>query len=235
MSRVCVVLEDDAEDKEADVIFDVLECKWLSARCWYKLLPVANLKKETKYMVDEEEVTFDSYSKLQDEFLFYHSPINKCEDIKHVKVSQLCYVKEIPKTEKFELWKEENGETKGRDCKTGRKFDISASVFDCVERCAREPKEGDLVYINNTQGVCPDDTCFVRYAENYLENDDILLYYAYGFVPTPVHMEKKIWRVEFSEDGDAQALIEEFGCGLHMRLVVRKDCLTIIEPKSRIG
>ena len=111
----------------------------------------------------------------------------------------------------FEIWKEQNGETKGRDCKTGREFPISENVFGYVERYSKEPKVGDAVYIHNAQGIYPYEVCYVLTAARDLPDskDDILLYYAYGLRPTPAHVETD-----------------------NMRLVVNKDCLTIYPPES---
>lgn len=237
-SYICAVLQYNAENKEAGFIFDVLKCKWITADYMYELFPVANFKRGAKYMVRGHEATFDFYSSSQDGFYFTLDEFKENQTRAFVKVHQICCVKEVPKMPKmFEVWKDDNGETKGRDCKTGREFLISEYTFDTVEDYSKAPKIGDTVYINSNAGVCPHEIFFVQDAARRLpeSKDDILLYYAYGHrpTPTPVETDKTRWIVEYTRGLDRRALICGRTAGFcNMRLVVNKDCLTIVPPES---
>lgn len=222
----------DETESDVNYIFDVLSCMWVSlcGRIDLLLLDVVNLKKGTKYMVKGRPAIFQCYLKNCDSFLFSY---DNTDDVEYIKVHQICDVKEVGKMPKmYEVWKEANGETKGRDCKTGREFPISENVFGYVERYSKEPKVGDIVYIHNAQGICPHEIFFVQTAAHDIpaNHDDILLYYAYGLNPTPAHVEtdKMRWTVEYTRKLDQRALIRGSKDGYeNMRLVVNKDCLAI--------
>lgn len=142
--------------------------------------------------------------------------------------------KEVPKMPKmYEIWKDENGEAHGRDCETGRTFVISEETFERVEYCAKKPRVGDIVYINNLTGVKPYEVTFVQNIAKRLNDDLLMLRYTYGYYPNfdTRDQNQRLWKVLYV--GTAHSLIEEHSTGTRsMICVCDNDSLTVSENQK---
>lgn len=150
----------------------------------FELFPVANLICGHEYMVNGKEMTLDYYDDESETFVFLpnNTELGAC-----VKVHQICDVKEVPKMPKmYEVWKDENGEAHGRDCKTGRVFEIGAYTFDSVDRYAHDVQVGDTVYIKNANNLYPRAATTISRAAKELNNNAIAVRYAYGYTPNNI-------------------------------------------------
>ena len=238
-SDLCVV-DNDTANRNKNVVywFSVVKCCWtdlFSIEYDYRLFPVVNLKKGAKYIVKKKEMTFLRYRKEDDAFVFRHNPITEtfipCIAI---HINQIKDIKEESNMSKeYKIWKTENGELYGRDCKTGRPFVISEDIFERVECCAKQPRVGDIVYINNLTGVKPYEFTFVQDIAKRLNNDLLMLRYAYGYYPNfdTRDQSKRLWEVLYV--GTTNSLIEEHSTGTRsMICVCDNDSLTVSENQE---
>lgn len=197
----------------------------------FTLFPVPNLICGHEYVVNGDVMTLDHYDDEIKTFVFLsdNTELGAC-----VKIAQICDVKEVPKMPKmYEIWKDENGEAHGRDCETGRTFVISEETFERVEYCAKKPRVGDIVYINNLTGVKPYEVTFVQNIAKRLNDDLLMLRYAYGYYPNfdTRDQNQRLWKVLYV--GTAHSLIEEHSTGTRsMICVCDNDSLTVSENQK---
>ena len=98
--------------------------------------------------------------------------------------------KEVPKMPKmYEIWKDENGEAHGRDCKTGRVFTIGTNTFDNVDMCAHDVRVGDTVHIKNANDLYPNALTTISKAAKELNDNAVMLRYAYGYLPRNIAVQ----------------------------------------------
>lgn len=238
-SDLCVV-DNDTANRNKNVVywFSVVKCCWtdlLSIEHDYRLFPVVNLKKGAKYIVKKKEMTFLRYQKENNIFVFCHHPITGtsilCMDI---HINQINDIKEVSNMSKeYKVWKTENGELYGRDCETGRTFVVTQETFERVEYFAKRPRVGDIVYINNLTGVKPYETGFVRAFAKRLNDDLLMLKYAYGYYPNfdTRDQSKRLWKVLYV--GISSSIIEEHSAGSRaMICVCDNDSLTVSENQE---
>jgi hypothetical protein len=148
----------------------------------FSLFPVANLVCGHEYVVNGDVMTLDYYDDESKTFVFLP---NSTELGACVKIAQICGVKEVSKMPKmYEIWKDENGQAHGRDCKTGRVFAIGASAFDNVDMCAHNVRVGDTVYIKNKNNLCPSAFTIISKAAKELNDNAVMLRFAYGYTPS---------------------------------------------------
>lgn len=174
--------------------FDIFTGDWVAGD--FELFPVANLICGHEYIVNGKEMTLDYYDDESETFVFLpnNTELGAC-----VKVHQICGVKEVPKMQKkYEVWKDENGEAHGRDCKTGRVFTIGAYTFDSVDRYARDVQVGDTVYIKNARNVYSYSYTTICLAAKELNDDTVLLRYAYGYTPNTTEAQEN-WTVLWTD------------------------------------
>ena len=237
-SDLCVV-DNDTANRNKNVVywFSVVKCCWtdlFSIEYDYRLFPVVNLKKGAKYIVKKKEMTFLSYRKEDSTFVFCHNPITgTCISCMAVHINQIKDIKEVSNMSKeYKVWKTENGELYGRDCETGRTFVVNQETFERVEYFAKQPKVGDIVYINNLTGVKPYKIDFVKNIAKQLNDDLLMLRYAYGYYPNfdTREQNKKLWKVLHV---GFYSLIEEYTTGsLSMICVCDNDSLTVSENQE---
>lgn len=201
--------------------FDIFTGDWVAGD--FELFPVANLICGHEYIVDGKEMTLDYYDDESETFVFLPNgtELGAC-----VKLAQICGVKEVPKMPKmYEIWKDKNGQACGRDCKTGRVFEIGAYTFDNVDRCAHDVQAGDTVYIKNESNICPYSITTISKAAKELNDDTVLLRYAYGYMPSMTEPQEG-WTVLWTDI--AYAVIER---------KTRNVCYSILlcVPKSNLG
>ena len=162
--------------------FDIFTGDWVAGD--FELFPVANLICGHTYIVNGKEMTLDYYDDESQTFVFLPNStgLGAC-----VKVHQICGVKEVPKMPKmYEIWKDENGEACGRDCKTGRVFTIGAYTFDSVDNYAHDVQVGDTVYIKNANRLYPRAADTISRAAKELNKPAIAVRYAYGYTPNNI-------------------------------------------------
>lgn len=136
-------------------------------------------------------------------------------------------------SKEYKVWETENGELYGCDCKTGRTFVISEETFERVEYCARQPRVGDIVYINNFTGVKPYKITFVQNFAKRLNNDLLMLRYAYGYYPNfdTRDQNKRLWKVLYV--GITNSIIEEHSSEEQPIICVcDNDSLTVSENQE---
>lgn len=108
------------------------------------------------------------------------------------------------KNEKYEIWKDENGLAHGRDCKTGRVFAIAVEVFDDVDMYAHDVRAGDAVCIKNANNICPTALAIISKAAKDLNDNAVMLRYAYGYIPgvpgKAKAMVHAVWSVLWTND-----------------------------------
>ena len=218
-----------AEDAYKSACFDIF-----TGDCFignFTLFPAANLICGHEYVVNGAVMTLDYYDDESKTFVFLpdNTELGAC-----VKIAQICDVKEVPKMPKmYEIWKDENGEAHGRDCETGRTFVISEETFERVEYCAKKPRVGDIVYINNLTGVKPYEVTFVQNIAKRLNDDLLMLRYTYGYYPNfdTRDQNQRLWKVLYV--GTAHSLIEEHSTGTRsMICVCDNDSLTVSENQK---
>ena len=93
------------------------------------------------------------------------------------------------KSEKYEIWKDENGLAHGRDCKTGRVFAIAVEVFDDVDMYAHDVRAGDTVYIKNATNLYPCASATISKAAKDLNDNSVAVRYAYGYTPNNLALQ----------------------------------------------
>ena len=112
------------------------------------------------------------------------------KDWKLPEIAQICDVKEVQKMPKmYEIWKDENGEAHGRDCKTGRVFTIGTNTFDNVDMCAHDVRVGDTVHIKNANDIYPNALTTISKAAKELNDNAVMLRYAYGYTPSNIALQ----------------------------------------------
>lgn len=231
--RLCIVTPDSEKLGRTTSVFDVITCEWEIETQRYDLLPFVGLKKGAKYIVKGKPATFECYDKESYGFRFSLIKSEKTENSVLVRFYQLRNVKEIVNMSKeYKVWKTENGELYGRDCETGHTFVISKEAFEIVEYCAKKPRVGDIVYINNLTGVKPYEFTFVRNVAKLLNDDLLMLRYAYGYYPNfdTREQNKKLWKVLHV---GFYSLIEEYTTGTRsMICVCDNDSLTTVSENQ---
>ncbi len=93
------------------------------------------------------------------------------------------------KSEKYEIWKDENGLAHGRDCKTGRVFAIERSTFEDVDACAHDIQVGDTVYIKNANNLYTSTSATISKAAKELNDNTVAVRYAYGYTPSDLALQ----------------------------------------------
>lgn len=229
--KLCLITPDSEKLGRTTSVFDVIECEWETRTQSYDLLPAVDLKKGAKYMVKEKPATFEYYDKG---FRFSLMKPAETENSVLVPRYQMDDVKEIVSMPKeYKVWKTENGELYGRDCETGRTFVISEETFERVEYFAKRPRVGDIVYINNLTGVKPYEITFVQDFAKRLNDDLLMLRYAYGYYPNfdTRDQNKRLWKVLYV--GISNSIIEERSAGTRaMICVCDNDSLTVSENQE---
>ena len=133
----------------------------------------------------------------------------------------------------YKIWKTEDGGLYGRDRKTGRVFTVSAETFEKIEGYAKQPRVGDIVYINNLTGVKPYEIGFVQDFAKRLNDDLLMLRYAYGYYPNfdTRDQSERLWKVLYV--GISNSIIEERSAGTRaMICVCDNDSLTVSENQK---
>lgn len=233
--KLCLITPDSEKLGRTTSVFDVIMGKWEIRKTQsYDLLPAVDLKKGKKYMVKEKPVTFEYYDKEKYGFRFSLIKSEETENSVLVPGYQMHNVKEIVSMPKeYKVWETENGEFYGRDCETERTFVINKDTFERVEYFAKQPKVGDIVYINNLTGVKPYEVTFVQNIAKRLNDDLLMLRYAYGYYPNfdTRDQNKRLWKVLYV--GTAHSLIEEHSTGTRsMICVCDNDSLTVFENQE---
>lgn len=149
-------------------------------------------------------------------------------------INQIDNIKEVLKMPKeYKIWKTEDGGLYGRDRKTGRTFKINTETFERIEYFAKQPKVGDIVYINNLMGIKPYNINFVQDVAERLNDDLLMLRYAYGYYPSfdTRDQSKRLWKVLYV--GISNSIIEERSAGTPaMICVCDNDSLTLSENQA---
>ena len=234
--HLCIVAQYEEDFGNADYVFDVLSGEWvyLYGIDWI-LWDVVGLEKGTKYVVEKKEMTFVRYRKEDGAFVFRDDTSTELFlPYLDLRVYQITDIKEVSHMSKeYKVWKTENGELYGRDCETGRTFVISEETFERVEYCAKQPRVGDIVYINNFTGVKPYEITFVQDFAKRLNDDLLMLRYAYGYYPNfdTRDQSKRLWKVLYV--GITNSIIEEHSMGNRpMICVCDNDSLTVSENQE---
>lgn len=216
-----------AEDAHKAACFDIF-----TGDCFvgnFDLFPVANLICGHEYVVNDDVMTLDYYDDESKTFVFLpdSTDLGAC-----VKIAQICGVKEAPKMPKmYEIWKDENGQSHGRDCKTGRVFAIGANTFDNVDMCAHDVRVGDTVYIKNANNLYPSALTTISKAAKELNDNTVMLRFAYGYTPSNLALQGE-WSVIWTDT--VHAVIERKNNKDYLPLVLctTKSNLTIKGTES---
>lgn len=102
-----------------------------------------------------------------------------------------------------------------------------------MEYCAKKPRGGDIVYINNLTGVKPYEVTFVQNIAKRLNDDLLMLRYAYGYYPNfdTRDQNQRLWKVLYV--GTVHSLIEEHSTRTRsMICVCDNDSLTVSENQK---
>lgn len=129
------------------------------------------------------------------------------------------------KSEKYEIWKDENGLAHGRDCKTGRVFTIGRNTFDNVDFYAHYIQTGDTVYIKNESNICPYALATISKAAKDLNDNAVMLRYAYGYMPAMAEPQES-WTVLWIDA--THAVVEKEGTDIRNPIIL---CV----PKSNLA
>lgn len=135
------------------------------------------------------------------------------------------------KSEKYEIWKDENGLAHGRDCKTGRVFAIETRVFDNVNMRAHDVLVGDAVYIKNSNCIYPNATATIYKAAKELNDESVMLLYAYGYMPDKATI-RGVWSVLWTNGYYAVIERDNNSGDYPIVLCVAKSNLTIKDAES---
>lgn len=135
------------------------------------------------------------------------------------------------KSEKYEIWKDENGLAHGRDCKTGRVFAIAVEVFDDADMYAHDVLVGDTVYIKSENNLYPSALVIISKAAKALNDNSVRLRYAYGYTPSNLALQGE-WSVIWTDA--VHAVIERKNNKDYLPLVLctTKSNLTIKGTES---
>lgn len=183
-----------------------------------------------KYEINGTEAILERFDVTNKEFRF----VDECETYICVKSKNACVIQETNRMpEQFTIWKTLSGNYRGMNLKTRRLFDVSEHLYLGLKAKCYYPKRGDIVYINDLNGIWPYQTDFVQRCAKELRDNTLMMRYAYGYYPSLDirDYDKKPWKVLYT--GINSSLIEEHCTGERsMVCVCDNESLTVLEDQE---